>query len=151
MGSRRSLHACTVLCSIGALLAAGEAGAQVLGAASTPAGASFSSACAGLGFAGGGNPGDNVERVLEGSSATCQATTSAVGGSASTSASASGTSDGIAYANAAKGSVAANAIHLKATNASSQQAAFPGGETNAGFSAQITIPTPTSVSGTTGI
>jgi hypothetical protein len=124
------------------LLLAGSARATSLGQASTPAGASYASACAGLGFAGGGNAGDNVARIVEGSNNVCTDQTSAVGGSVSTSVSDSGVSGGVSFSNDAHGSAVPLSIHHDSSNTGAFQAAFPGGEANAGWSDQITLTAP---------
>lgn len=129
-----------------ALAAATVAGqAQATGQFTTPAGAAFASACAGLGFSGGGNAGDDVA-TLTNAPANCAQQTSAIGGSAAASVSNHGSSGGVAFANAASSSAGPKAIHLDATNASAPQANFPAGMANGGFSDQFNM----SAAGQTG-
>jgi hypothetical protein len=122
--------------AVAAALLAGQAQAE--GAFSTPAGASFASACGGLGFSGGGNAGDDAAFVTNGP-ASCTHQTSVVGGTAAAAASASGVSGGVTYANSASSSAGPLAIHLQADNASAVQAAFPAGMANGGFSDEFQL------------
>jgi hypothetical protein len=121
---------------LGLALAAGLLASQAH--AGVPAGAAFTSACAGLGFGGGGVAIDDVALLTTGS-AHCANQTSVVGGSASSSAANSGTSGGVAFTNAASSSAGPKAIHLNATNSSAVQSAFAAGMANGGFTEQIGI------------
>jgi len=110
------------------------------GASSTPAGASFASACAGLGFMGGGIAGDDVSLLTTNPGGShCASQTSIVGGSAAASASNSGVSGGVGFANSASSSAGPKAVHLDATNASAVQSDFAAGMANAGFTEQVTL------------
>ena len=125
--------------AVAAAAFASQAGAVSLGQASTPAGSTFASACAGLGFSGGGTAGDNAARLTNSSSANCGEQTSAFGGSASATASNSGTSDLAPFTNSATSAAGPKSIHLQAANSGTQQSAFPAGVANGGFSDELTV------------
>ena len=111
----------------------------VPGQMETPNGAAFSSACAGLGFAG-----SSVGNQLSGSSANCQVQTSGVGGTANVAVSNSGVALGgtayeSIYSNAATGQATPLTIKLSASNNGNVTAPFPGGEANGGWNDAITL------------
>lgn len=116
-----------------------RAQAALLGQSTTPTGAAFASACAGdQYFSGLGDPGAVAHGGMNDQYITCNASASAVGGSASVSASNSGVTFGNTYSNSASSSAAPGAIHIFATNTGSPGTPFPGGAGNAGWNDQLT-------------
>lgn len=122
-----------------ALVGAAPMAFAVPGQMETPNGATFSSACAGLGFAG-----SSVGNQISGSGANCQSQTSGVGGTAGLAVSNSGVALGgtayqSSYSNAAAGQATPLTIKLSASNDGNTNAPFPGAAVNGGWNDTITL------------
>jgi hypothetical protein len=128
-----------------AALAMGTTGAPAapLGQQTTAAGAAFTSSCAGV--VGGSGFGTDMGNAIQGgvstASVNCQASTSAVGGSAASAATASGSTLGHPYTDAASGFAAPGMIKLQSSN-TSWPVQFSGGQANGGWNEQLTINKP---------
>ena len=126
------------------LLGATGVSAAPLGQQTTPSGAAFTSSCAGI-TGGGGfgySMGDAINGGASGTDLNCQATTSAVGGSASSGQNASGTTtigaNSYGYTDSASGFAAPGIIKLQGSN-SSYNVQFSGGQANGGWNDQYTL------------
>lgn len=140
--SRLSAAAATL--SAAFLFVSATVSAAPLGQQTTPAGAAFTSSCAGL-VGGGGfgsGMGDALNGGVSGAGLNCQATTSAVGGSASSAAGASATTvigpNSYPYTDSASGYAAPGVIKLQGSN-SSYNVQFSGGQANGGWNDQYTL------------
>ena len=129
------------------LLGAAGASATPLGQQTTPSGAAFTSSCAGTNGGGGFgySMGDAINGGVSTTGVNCQATTSAVGGSASSSASISGATtigpDSYPYTDSASGFAAPGVIKLQGSN-SSYNVQFSTGQANGGWNDQYTLTAP---------